>query len=166
MVGCAGEGKSSEYVDYFDIDFSPYNGAEGRIGLPVLGSAEDTTKLEIDGDELVYFEHRFPIAEGTNYGTPQEVHDRQHYKLMFWRDGVISYRRFFSINGLAGIRQEDPIVFEHWHRVLNQLLAADLIDGVRVIPGWFGQSFPILEEAPKADRQATVVVSREDSGGG
>lgn len=77
------KGKSSEYVDYFDIDFSPYNGAEGRIGLPVLGSAEDTTKLEIDGDELVYFEHRFPIAEGTNYGTPQEVHDRQHYKLMF-----------------------------------------------------------------------------------
>ena len=144
------KGKSSEYVDYFDIDFSPYNGAEGRIGLPVLGSAEDTTKLEIDGDELVYFEHRFPIAEGTNYGTPQEVHDRQHYKLMFWRDGVISYRRFFSINGLAGIRQEDPIVFEHWHRVLNQLLAADLIDGVRVDhPDGLANPFQYLKKLRK-----------------
>ena len=125
-------GKESQFVDYFDIDFSADNGAEGRIGLPVLGSAEDVDALEVEGDELVYYEHRFPIAEGTNYGTPQEIHARQHYKLMFWRDGIISYRRFFSINGLAGVRQENPVVFEHWHRVLNQLLAADLIDGVRV----------------------------------
>ena len=143
-------GKDSEFVGYFDIDFSADNGAEGRIGLPVLGSPEDVNALEIAGDELVYYEHRFPIAEGTNYGTPQEIHDRQHYKLMFWRDGIINYRRFFSINGLAGIRQEDPVVFEHWHRVLNQLLAADLVDGVRVDhPDGLANPFEYLKKLRK-----------------
>lgn len=143
-------GKDSEFVGYFDIDFSADNGAEGRIGLPVLGSPEDVNALEVSGDELVYYEHRFPIAEGTNYGTPQEIHDRQHYKLMFWRDGIINYRRFFSINGLAGIRQEDPVVFEHWHRVLNQLLAADLVDGVRVDhPDGLANPFEYLKKLRK-----------------
>lgn len=143
-------GKDSEFVGYFDIDFSADNGAEGRIGLPVLGSPEDVNALEVSGDELVYYEHRFPIAEGTNYGIPQEIHDRQHYKLMFWRDGIINYRRFFSINGLAGIRQEDPVVFEHWHRVLNQLLAADLVDGVRVDhPDGLANPFEYLKKLRK-----------------
>ena len=143
-------GKDSEFAGYFDIDFSADNGAEGRIGLPVLGSPEDVNALEVAGDELVYYEHRFPIAEGTNYGTPQEIHDRQHYKLMFWRDGIINYRRFFSINGLAGIRQEDPVVFEHWHRVLNQLLAADLVDGVRVDhPDGLANPFEYLKKLRK-----------------
>lgn len=143
-------GKNSEFANYFDIDFSADNGADGRIGLPVLGSAQDVAALQVEGDELVYYDHRFPIAEGTNYGTPQDIHDRQHYKLMFWRDGIISYRRFFSINGLAGIRQEDPVVFEHWHRILNQLLAADLVDGVRVDhPDGLANPFQYLKKLRK-----------------
>ncbi|WCZ36397.1 Maltooligosyl trehalose synthase [Corynebacterium heidelbergense] len=135
-------GQDSEYASYFDIDWSPDNGAEGRLGMPVLGSHEDVAALSLatdggpGGDETVlrYYEHEFPVAEGTatEGDSPQQVHDRQHYKLMYWRDGIIDYRRFFSVNDLAGLRQEDPIVFEHTHRVLNQLVAADLIDGIRV----------------------------------
>lgn len=125
-------GQDSEFAEYFDIDWSEDNGADGRLGLPVLGSEEDLDALEVDGDVLRYYEHEFPIAPGTGDGSAREVHDRQHYKLMYWRDGIISYRRFFSVNGLAGLRQEDPVVFEHTHRILNQLLAADIIDGVRV----------------------------------
>lgn len=125
-------GQDSEFASYFDIDWSDNNGAGGRLGLPVLGSEDDVSALTVEGDELVYYEHRFPICPGTEGGTPQQVHDRQHYKLMFWRDGIINYRRFFSINGLAGVRQEDPVVFEHSHRILNQLIAAGIIDGVRV----------------------------------
>lgn len=125
-------GQESEYAEYFDIDWSEDNGAGGRLGLPILGHEDDLKELTIEGDILRYYDHEFPIAPGTEEGSPQEVHDRQHYRLMFWRDGVISYRRFFSVNGLAGLRQEDPIVFEHTHRILNQLIAADIIDGVRV----------------------------------
>ena len=43
--------------------------------------------VEVDGDELRYYEHRFPIAPGTGDGTPQQVHDRQHYRLVDWRRG-------------------------------------------------------------------------------
>lgn len=128
-------GKESEYARYFDIDWSPANGAGGKLGLPVLGDPQDLydeNALRVEDGELRYYEHAFPLAPGTEGGTAAEVHDRQHYKLMYWRDGIINYRRFFSINGLAGLRQEDPVVFEHSHRILGRLFAEGLVDGVRV----------------------------------
>ena len=133
-------GKDSEFEPYFDIDWHPDNGAEGKLGLPVLGEPGDEVNFElslIDDNEpaLTYFDNHFPLAPGTFHSLdddPVEVYERQNYRLMYWRDGVISYRRFFSVNGLAGIRQENPVVFEHTHRVLRQLIEENLIDGVRV----------------------------------
>ncbi|MGP6172843.1 malto-oligosyltrehalose synthase [Corynebacterium sp. A21] len=132
-------GRDSEYEYYFDIDWHQDNGAGGRLGMPILGAPEDIEKLELREHEgepvLAYFDNIFPVRPGsfnTLDDDPREVHEKQCYRLMYWRDGVISYRRFFSVNGLAGIRQEDPRVFEHSHRILRQLIAEDLIDGVRV----------------------------------
>ena len=134
-------GKDSKYELYFDIDWHDDNGAEGKLGLPVLGHAGDEDEFtlryceEIGEPVLAYYDSVFPLAPGSYESVnddPQQVYERQNYKLMYWRDGVISYRRFFSVNGLAGIRQEDPLVFEHTHRVLRQLIAEDIIDGVRV----------------------------------
>ncbi|MGS1092310.1 malto-oligosyltrehalose synthase [Corynebacterium sanguinis] len=134
-------GQGSEYESYFDIDWHEDNGAGGRLGLPVLGAEGDEDKFklvhldEIDEDVLEYYDNYFPL-DPESYSSldddPLDVYSKQHYRLMFWRDGVISYRRFFSVNGLAGIRQEDPLVFEQTHRILRQLIAEDLIDGVRV----------------------------------
>src|SRR3954470_13105534 len=42
------------------------------------------------------------------------------------------YRRFFDIDDLAAVRQEDPEVFELTHRKTLELLKAGIIDGVRV----------------------------------
>nr|WP_120492233.1 malto-oligosyltrehalose synthase [Corynebacterium lactis] len=144
-------GKDSQFEPYFDIDWHEDNGAGGKMGLPVLGSAEDVDKLEVDtsGEEplLRYYDHEFPVRPGTEDGTAQEVHDRQAYRLMYWRDGIIGYRRFFSVNGLAGIRQEHPVVFEHTHRIIRELLAADIIDGVRVDhPDGLSDPFGYLSE--------------------
>ena len=130
-------GQDSEYEHYFDIDWHTDNGAGGKLGLPVLGSPDDTDKLElkeIDGEVvLAYYENYFPVGEDVTVDDDvAEVYEQQPYRLMYWRDGVISYRRFFSVNGLAGIRQEDPMVFEHTHRIVRQLIAEDIIDGVRV----------------------------------
>ena len=129
-------GKDSEFEPYFDIDWHADNGADGKLGLPVLGAEGDEDKIELstrDGAPvLTYYDHVFPVRPGTEQGSPAEVYERQCYKLMFWRAGVIGYRRFFSVNGLAGIRQEDSRVFERTHQVLRQLIAEDLIDGVRV----------------------------------
>lgn len=138
-------GRDSAYESYFDIDWHEDNGAGGRLGLPILGSKEDIHALRIipapkdfpaveaGTKVLAYYDTFFPIAPGTLVeDDPVATHDAQHYRLMYWRDGVNSYRRFFSVNGLAGVRQEDPTVFDHTHRVLQELLEEDLIDGVRV----------------------------------
>jgi (1->4)-alpha-D-glucan 1-alpha-D-glucosylmutase len=58
----------------------------------------------------------------------------QPYRLSFWRVAAeeINYRRFFAINTLAAIRQEDPEVFEETHRLLSELIAEGAVDGVRI----------------------------------
>jgi len=42
------------------------------------------------------------------------------------------HRRFFDIDDLAGIRQEDPAVFEETHRLVLSLVDDGLLDGLRV----------------------------------
>ncbi|BCB78701.1 malto-oligosyltrehalose synthase [Phytohabitans flavus] len=116
-------GQGSPYAPWFDVDW-----AQGRIRLPVL--ADDRAALDdlkVVGDELVYQEQRFPIADGTGGGEPREVHDRQHYRLVSWREGP-SYRRFFAVSTLAGLRVEDPDVFGATHA---EILRWDA-DGIRV----------------------------------
>lgn len=57
----------------------------------------------------------------------------QPYRLSYWRvaSEEINYRRFFAINSLAAIRQEDRAVFEATHALLLELLVDGSIDGVR-----------------------------------
>jgi (1->4)-alpha-D-glucan 1-alpha-D-glucosylmutase len=42
------------------------------------------------------------------------------------------YRRFFDIGELAGVRVEDPKVFEETHRKVLELVAEGLVDGLRI----------------------------------
>ncbi|WP_229054584.1 malto-oligosyltrehalose synthase [Aeromicrobium sp. Leaf350] len=123
------EGEASAYAHHFDVDWS-----RERLLLPVLGDDADVAALTIDGDQLAYFDHRFPIADGTAGGTAQEVHDRQHYELVGWRRGnaKLGYRRFFDITSLAAIRVEDPAVFDDAHREVLRWVEAGEVTGLRV----------------------------------
>ncbi|WP_407688628.1 malto-oligosyltrehalose synthase [Mycobacterium sp. HUMS_1102779] len=123
-------GRSSPYAAFFDIDWDLDE--DGRIVLPVLGSDEDAAALQVDGDVLRLGDLAFPIAPGTAAGTGPEVHDRQHYRLVGWRNGLCGYRRFFSITSLAGLRQEDPAVFDAGHAEVARWFADGLVDGVRI----------------------------------
>ena len=60
--------------------------------------------------------------------------ERQNYRLAWWRAATdeINWRRFFDVNGLAGVRVEVPEVFEATHRTVLRLYAEGLIDGVRI----------------------------------
>ena len=42
------------------------------------------------------------------------------------------HRRFFDIDHLAGVRQEDPEVFAETHRLALQLVADGIVDGLRI----------------------------------
>lgn len=75
-----------------------------------------------------------------NLGDPQsfdaldELLDHQPYRLSSWRVAAeeINYRRFFAINTLAAIRQEEDVVFNETHRLLLELIGEGSIDGVRI----------------------------------
>ncbi len=125
------EGEASPYAAAFDVDWAA---GGGRIRIPILGSADDLGALEVDGDELVYYDHRLPIADGTGEGSPREVHDRQHYELVHWKvaDDGLNYRRFFAVNTLAGVRVEDPEVFDASHVEIRRWFDEGLADGLRV----------------------------------
>ncbi len=123
-------GPDSPYARWFDIDWS-----RGRLLLPVLGDDFDPDRdLAVVGDELHYHEHRFPLAPGTADGAPAEVHSRQHYELVSYRraDTEQNYRRFFAVTTLAGLRVEDPVVFDATHHEVLGWVRDDGVAGVRV----------------------------------
>ena len=68
---------------------------------------------------------------------PWRVHavlEQQHYRLAWWRlaRDESPYRRFFDINGLVGVRVEDPAVFDAVHTLVGELVRDGSVDGLRV----------------------------------
>ena len=122
-------GRESPYARFFDIDWD-----RGPIMVPVLADDAAVADLAIADGELAYYEHRFPIAPGTGGGTPQQVHERQHYRLTGWRraNRELNYRRFFDITTLAAVRAEDPEVFGATHDTVLGWVAAGEVAGLRV----------------------------------
>ncbi len=101
--------------------------------------------------------------------------DRQPYRLVHWRDAArtINYRRFFDINELVSIRQEDPQVFEETHATVLRWVDDGLIDGLRVdhIDGLrdpLGYLQRLAKALPAVSRhgRAGSGVRREDPGAG
>lgn len=143
-------GENSRYARFFDIDWSR------RLTLPFLGDTFDvalekgdiTVKAdpETGRPALAYFDSFYPLTPESWQGNEQailhltdkpaiaELHDRQPWRLMSWRDAPeeLSYRRFFEITGLAGVRVEDRAVFDDTHRLILELVHAGAVDGLRV----------------------------------
>ena len=73
-------------------------------------------------------------GEPGSFDALDDLIGRQFYRLSFWRVAAeeINYRRFFAINDLAAIRQEEPAVFEETHRLLLRLIAEGKAQGVRI----------------------------------
>ncbi|MBS9476992.1 malto-oligosyltrehalose synthase [Ancylobacter sp. VKM B-3255] len=60
--------------------------------------------------------------------------EAQHWRLAWWRTAAhdLNYRRFFNITDLAGVRVEDPDVFELVHRLPLDLIRRGLVHGLRI----------------------------------
>ncbi|MCB1017921.1 MAG: malto-oligosyltrehalose synthase, partial [Acidimicrobiales bacterium] len=124
----------------------------GTLSLPVLGAPLDevvaTGSLALvegpDGPEIRYHEHRFPVRPGTGAEADagpdlspaalREVLDRQWYRLGHWRlaDEDLSYRRFFDVTDLVGVRVEDPDVFDRTHALVVELVRSGVVQGLRI----------------------------------
>ena len=59
---------------------------------------------------------------------------RQHYRPAFWRSasGDLGYRRFFDINGLIGVRVEEPDVFSATHQLPIHWVRDGRVHGLRI----------------------------------
>ncbi|MEU0601825.1 malto-oligosyltrehalose synthase [Streptomyces sp. NPDC006393] len=127
------EGPASPFARWFDID---WEAQDGKVLLPVLGHpvGRELDQLKADGDVLRYYDHAFPLREGTGKLPLPRLLDAQWYRPVWWRLARtdLNYRRFFSISELIGVRVEDPEVFEATHAKILQLLREGVIDGLRV----------------------------------
>ena len=132
-------GEASPFARHFDIDWSA-----GKLVLPILGrpygqalEAGEITKAHHPewGPVVRVPGHDLPLAPGTEaIGDVHACHEAQHYRLAHWhlgRDGL-NYRRFFEITGLAGVRVEDPAVFDDVHALIGKLIADGKVDALRV----------------------------------
>jgi len=138
------DGPDSPYASWFDVS------VEAPILMPVLGArigkvlADEqlvldrmTVPTEPERGEqwvLRYFDHVFPVAEGTQSLPMHVLVDRQHYRLAYWKvgDEETNYRRFFDVGTLAAIRVEDPEVFAGSHELVLDLLRMGVVDALRV----------------------------------
>ena len=133
-------GRQSRYAAYFDIDWSR------PLTLPFLG---DTFEAELErgaitlkrdsvtnGAALVYYDTAYPLNPGTYDESKSiaEIHAAQSWRLMSWREAPkqLSWRRFFEITGLVGVRVEDEAVFADTHRLILELVHAGTVDGLRI----------------------------------
>src|SRR5512133_3797790 len=118
-------GPGAEVARVFDID---WEAGGGRVRLPVLGGplGQVADQVRVEGGWVVYHEHRFPLAPGT------DRLEQQHYELVDWRRAAVdlNYRRFFTVNELIGVRQEDPEVYRMTHATVLRLVAEGLVDDI------------------------------------
>jgi (1->4)-alpha-D-glucan 1-alpha-D-glucosylmutase len=126
------DGPDSKAARWFDVDWAA---ADGHVILPVLGQPLDEVigELELVGDELRLGTQRFPLAPGTeSFASAADALARQHYRLQWWRDPARNVRRFFTIDGLVGVRVVDPDVVAVVDTVPRLLADHEAFAGVRV----------------------------------
>jgi (1->4)-alpha-D-glucan 1-alpha-D-glucosylmutase len=155
-------GRDSRYARFFDIDWEPADPVlHDKVLVPFLGrpygEALAAGELHLgagaDGTPVVrYFDNSWPIeprdlaeiavlgiaaydpARAVGRDRLHRLLERQNYRLAWWGTAgdEINWRRFFDINGLAGLRVEDPVVFEATHATVFRLYVEGLIDGLRI----------------------------------
>ncbi len=60
--------------------------------------------------------------------------DAQAWRLAYWRSGLgeLNYRRFFDVSELVALRSEHAVVFDATHALVEELVGAGAVTGVRV----------------------------------
>ncbi|MEO8684724.1 MAG: malto-oligosyltrehalose synthase, partial [Devosia sp.] len=183
-------GKTSRYAHWFDIDWSPADASlTGKVLVPVLGvsygEALEAGQLELrldaaTGKAAIWVDgaNLLPISPASAQGlSPERVAavnadtelldalvQQQNWRVARYSvaSDDINYRRFFIVNDLAGIRIEEPEVFDHAHGVIFQLIEEGLVDGLRIdhIDGLYDPKAYALKLREKSPRPIYLVVEK------
>ncbi|KQV44064.1 MULTISPECIES: malto-oligosyltrehalose synthase [unclassified Rhizobium] len=150
-------GRESRFAGYFDIDWNERLTLP-HLGKSFAEAVADD-ELQIERREagtytLRYHSARYPLSPestpwlleetGGNPGalsafsrSPEKMaalHGRQHWQLIHWKEAArhLSYRRFFEVTGLVGMRVEDPRIFDESHRLILDLVRNGAVQGLRL----------------------------------
>ena len=102
-----------------------------RERLARLAAAEPAIAAHIERAVAAYHGR---AGDPASFDWLHELLEQQPYRLASWRTASdeINYRRFFDINQLAGLRVEDPRVFDEIHSLVLALTAAGRVGGLRL----------------------------------
>lgn len=89
-----------------------------HLADPAFRSALDKALATIRGDEAAL----------------HDLHEAQAWRLAWWRTAreKLTYRRFFEIADLIGVRQESRRVFRESHQMIMRLARERRLDGIRI----------------------------------
>ncbi|SES32783.1 malto-oligosyltrehalose synthase [Rhizobium sp. NFR03] len=121
------------------------DGAPGTLGAKVVALASSASAQD---DEAFHHTMLTLIEDSSEQdrkaltaflgGLPVErvkaAHEAQAFRLVHWKTAAsdLSYRRFFEVAGLAGLRVEAPDVFDAAHRLVLELVKDGTVDGLRI----------------------------------
>ena len=73
-------------------------------------------------------------ADPVSFDALHELLEVQAFRLAYWRvaQDEINYRRFFDVNDLAALRQEDDTVFGETHKLIVALVQSGAVEALRV----------------------------------
>lgn len=89
--------------------------------------------------------------------------ERQNYRLAYWRTAIqeLDYRRFFDVDTLVGLRNEEPEVFQQTHELILDWLEDGSVDGLRIDhPDGLRDPAGYLEKLAERAPGAWVVVEK------
>jgi len=153
-------GRESAFAGHFDIDWNAPKLLLPVLGEP-YGEALSENKIELRIDEetgepvFSYYTLSLPLAPSSlsligemdavlsgqalakvnaNKDLLHQVHEAQVWRLAYWRLAreALTYRRFFEISDLIGVRVEDPAVFADVHSLPLRLVREGIVDGLRI----------------------------------
>jgi (1->4)-alpha-D-glucan 1-alpha-D-glucosylmutase len=159
------DGPGAPHARGFDVDWS-----SGRIILPVLDRPlEDAVAagdVTVADGEVHVGELRLPLRDSEPAGDVRATLDRQFYELADWREPRRNYRRFFDIDSLVGVREEDPLVFDDRHALLLDLVRNGVADGLRVdhIDGLRNPRAYLQRLRDRAGADVTILVEKITTG--
>ncbi len=123
------EGPRVRYYDRsFPLDPTTWDGAAGaRVAMP--SARRRPAAADDQSGRGLRFGPGAPARRRL-----AELLARQSYRLVHWtRAGhAVTYRRFFNVNDLVGVRVEDPRVFAATHARLLAWVHAGLVDAFRI----------------------------------
>jgi malto-oligosyltrehalose synthase/4-alpha-glucanotransferase len=105
----------------------------GSLALKWTAWKQKLSKTLI-GEEVNQYLDRCLAAINEDKSKLTDIANAQNYRLCSWQetDQAINFRRFFTVNSLICLNIQDKGVFDHFHRLIKNLVETGVFQGLRI----------------------------------